>query len=126
MKQNKKITRRLTNELVLVDDNEPIMQKDDLILVENSSITEISSKLLLIGQKIENYCGVKVKINIHTNSKALNVRFEFSYGRYIEYETLDEILYINDKNYHVLRLKDLSHHSRDCLVIKIMHNVFSL
>ena len=126
MKQNEKITRRLTNELVLVDDNESIMQKDDLILVENGSIADISSKLLLIGQKSEKYCGVKTKINIHTNSKALNVRFEFRYGRYIEYETLDEILYINDKKFYVLRLKDLSHHSRDCLVMKIMHNVFNL
>lgn len=128
LKKNEKIARRITDELVLIEDKETIMQKDDLILVENGNLTEISSKLILIGQKIEDYCGVKVKTNIHIDTDKLNVRFELRYGRYIEYEALGKhfILSINDKEFYVLRLKDISNHSRQCLVMKIMHNVFGL
>ncbi len=121
-------TRRLSEELVLVEDKEIIMQKDDLILVESGTITEISAVLLAIGKKIQDYCGERVRTNIHKNNGSLNVRFELSYGRYIEYETPDDrfMLSINEKNYYVLRLKNLSHYSQMCLVRKIMRDVFGL
>lgn len=120
--------RRLSKELVLVEDKEIIMQKDDLILVESGTITEISAVLLAIGKKIQDYCGERVRTNIHKNNESLNVRFELSYGRYIEYETLDDrfTLSINEKNYYVLRLKNISHYSQMCLVRKIMRDVFGL
>lgn len=120
--------RRLSTELVLVEDKEVIMQKDDLILVESGTITEISALLLAIGQKIQDYCGKRVKTNIHMDNGILNVRFQISYGRYIEYETPDDrfMLSINEKNYYVLRLKNLSHYSPMCLVRKIMRDVFGL
>lgn len=120
--------RRLSAELVLIEDKEIIMQKDDLILVESGTITEISAVLLAIGKKIQDYCGEQVRTNIHKNNGSLNVRFELSYGRYIEFETPDNrfTLSINEKNYYVLRLKNLSHYSQMCLVRKIMRDVFGL
>lgn len=114
--------------VVLVEDKEDILQKDDLLLVKDGTMTEISSNLMAVAQKIEAYCGRKVKTNIHIQGRELNVRFTLSYGRYIEFETPDNCfsLSVNDENYYVLQLKYLSHYSRMCLVMQIMRDVFDL
>ena len=114
--------------VVIAEDKEHILQKDDLILVKAGTVANISSNLMAVGQKIEAYCGKKVKTNINMLERCLNVRFTFSYGRYIEFETPDNrfMLSVNGDDYYVLQLKCLSHYSRECLVMQIMRNVFNL
>ena len=114
--------------LIVKGKKENIMQKDDLLLVKDGTVTEISSSLMAVAQKIEDYCARRVKTNIHINQGILNVRFELSYGRYIEYETLDDCftLSINGEKFYVLRVIGLSHYSRTCLVMQIMRNVFGI
>ena len=128
LKKNEVMVRRISDELVLADDIEAIKQTEDLILIQKGTTAEISCQLLKISKKIEESCKERVQTIIHLDKHLFNVCFKFSYGRYIEFEnrTYCDRLSINNSDYYVLRLKSLSHYSKECLVMKIMADVFGL
>ena len=100
---------------------------DDFILLEDGSLTEIASSISKVAEQINEFCNTKVKTNVYGKGEQLNVRFEFGYNRFIEFEAdgIHSTLFINGKKFYGLRLKKISNTGYKCLVVRIMNEVFS-
>ena len=98
-----------------------------LILVEDGTTTEIATALVPLAEIIEDYCGEKVSTILQFDKDSQKIRFQFSRNRYIEFETIEQNVYDeeSDKYYHILRLSNLSHLSRNSLVIRVMFDIFN-
>ena len=100
---------------------------DDFILLEDGTLAEIASSISKVAEQIDEFCDTKVQTRVFGLDDQLNVRFEFGYNRFIEFEAdgIHSNLFINGKKFFALRLKRISNTGTKCLVARIMNEVFS-
>ena len=98
-----------------------------LILVEDGTASEVATALVPLAEMIEDYCGERISTILQFDKDSQKIRFQFSRNRYIEFETIGTHAYVEqfDNYYHVLQLSNLSHLSRNSLVVRVMFDVFN-
>ena len=98
-------------------------------LVKECSPSNLANILSSLGVKIEQYCDDIVFTTIIQNKETLVLRFDFRYGRYIEFHSPKHFVrtYSLPYNYYYeFTLADISNTGKNSLVMKIMHDIFGL
>ena len=98
-------------------------------LVKECSPSGFASILTPLGVKIEHYCNDIVFTSFTQNKGTLILRFDFRYGRYIEFHSSRRFVSADSlphKYYCEFTLTDISNVGANSLVMKIMRDIFCL